>query len=161
MKSPISFAILAFLFITACSDNTSAPNTAEDTNQNNNDDNNDDVNYDDPSRIPPGSEKYLVRITHLYPFPYGVENNSETIDLRNFGPMNVSLLGWTVRDNDSAVWDMSAIGTLSRDEKALYKCLTPAQMDNKGDTLYLIDNQGDTIQIVAYDTVAQGQYIRP
>lgn len=159
MKFSMILALAAFLVVAACSDNSSDPNTNDNQNNNNNGGNKPDPS--DPNRVPPGSSKYLVRITHLYPFPYGREDNNESIDLRNYGPVNISMMGWKVRDNDSAVWDMSPIGMLSRDEKAFYKCLTPAQMDNLGDTLFLIDNVGDTIQTVAYDTVAQGQYILP
>lgn len=163
------FLICALALLVSCSSNSTSPddtNTEQnggDNNGGNNDGNNDGGNNGggNDNTIPPGSDKYAVRIIRLYPYPYGVENNNETIDLQNFGPAAVSLAGWTVRDNDSAVWDLSRLGTIDRGEKEYYKCLAPAQMDNDGDTLYLIDNAGDTIQTVTYEAVLPGRFVQP
>jgi hypothetical protein len=164
------FLVLALAVLVSCSSSNPADPTDDNTEQNGNNNGgnnghnnggNNGNNNGGTDAMPPGSAKSSVRIIRVYPYPYGVENNNETLDIQNFGTTSVSMVGWVVRDNDSTAWELSRLGTLDRDEKAFYKCLAPASMDNEGDTLYLIDNQGDTIQTVTYGAVMPGQFVKP
>lgn len=157
------FLVLALAVLVSCSSSNPADPADENTEQNgnNNNGNNNGGNNGGSNAMPPGSNKSSVRITRVYPYPYGVENNNETLDIENFGVTPVSMIGWVVRDNDSTAWELNRLGTLDRGEKAFYKCLSPARMDNEGDTLYLIDNEGDTIQTITYGLVMPGQFVKP
>lgn len=155
------FLMLALVVLVSCSSSDPANPVDQNTEQNGGDNgNHNGGNHNDEDTMPPGSDKSGVRITRVYPYPYGVENNNETLDIENFGTSSVSMVGWIVRDNDSTAWYLDRIGTLDRGEKAFYKCLSPARMDNEGDTLYLIDNAGDTIQTITYGPVMPGQFIK-
>ena len=103
-----------------------------------------------------------IRITALLPNPPGDENQNEQVTLKNFSDHSVSVVGWKLRDLAGKAWSLDDMGTLQPGEEKLIKRMgQPMALNNKGDTVDLVDPTGRIIQTVTYSRVEEGEVVHP
>ena len=117
------------------------------------------VHLDFDDTAPPAD---TVRMVRLLPNPPGSENKNEEITLKNFTSQSVNLTGWTVRDAAGKSWSLDSLGTLAPgEEKTIKRDGQRMALNNRGDTVDLIDPQGVVVQTITYARVAEGEEVFP
>lgn len=99
-----------------------------------------------------------LRMIRLLPNPVGNENQNEEVVLKNFGSSVINLDGWKLRDKANKHWDLSDAlsgGT----ELTIKRNGQPMAMNNKGDTIQLINPQGVSVQTVKYERVSEQETV--
>lgn len=103
-----------------------------------------------------------IRITKLLPNPEGNEREKESVTIKNFGSTVVDLHNWKIVDLVNKSWKLDDIGVLSpNQEKTFERNGQPMAMNNRGDTIKLIDPEGTVVQIVTYLIADEGEIIIP
>ncbi|MDQ4144909.1 MAG: lamin tail domain-containing protein [Actinomycetota bacterium] len=101
----------------------------------------------------PSAEGDVLIIAAL-PDPRGADARRESVTLLNNTAATLDLTGWAITDSSAQRQDVS--GTL-RAEETLVVRLHAVQLDNRGDTLILINREGHVVDQVAY----QRNQVRP
>lgn len=103
-----------------------------------------------------------VVITRLLPNPEGNENLNEEASFKNTGSVAVDLTGYKLRDLVRTTWSLDSLGTLNPgQEKTIKRGGQGMAMNNRGDTIELLDEQGNVVGSVTYDRVDEGEEVLP
>lgn len=103
-----------------------------------------------------------VRVTRLLPNPDGNEETNEEVTLKNFGSGAVSLVGWKLRDRANTTWTLDAVGSLAPGaEHVVSRNGQQMAMNNRGDTVDLINASDVVVQSVTYGPVEEGEEVLP
>jgi exonuclease III len=95
-----------------------------------------------------------VRLISLLPNPPGDDSQNEEATLKNFGGQPASVIGWRLRDLSGRTWTLDALGTLQPGEQKTVRRLgQPMALNNRGDTIDLVDASGMVVQTVTYGPV--------
>ena len=69
---------------------------------------------------------------------------------------------WILVDLVGKKWQLDELGTLSPDQKKTIKRNNkPMALNNRGDTIKLVDHEGNVVQIVTYKKVTEGEFVYP
>ncbi len=103
-----------------------------------------------------------IRITALIPNPSGNENQNEEITIKNFNNHSISVVGWIVKDLAGYTWKLDSLGTLAANtEKTIKRSGQAMALNNKGDTVDLINSSGTILQTVTYTRALEEEVIYP
>ena len=103
-----------------------------------------------------------VVITRLLPNPEGDENLNEEASIKNTGGAEVDLTGYKLRDLVRTTWSLDSLGTLDPgQEKTIKRDGQGMAMNNRGDTIELLDEDGNVVDSVTYGRVDEGEEILP
>ena len=110
--------------------------------------------------IPPPAMN--VKIKSLLPNPVGNENQNEEITIINLGSQSVDLNGWKLCDLAGKTWLLDGLGTLNPgEEKTIKRDGQKMALNNKGDTIDLIDPNGNVLHTVTYARAEEEEVITP
>jgi exonuclease III len=114
----------------------------------------------DTGPIVPGEGR--VRMTSLLPNPPGNDTQHEEVTLKNVGTQDVTMTGWKLRDLAGRTWSLDPLGTLQAgEEKTIKRNGQPMALDNRGDTIDLLDGAGNVVHSVTYFRVEEGEVVTP
>ncbi|MFC1598366.1 lamin tail domain-containing protein [Patescibacteria group bacterium] len=131
---------------TECSENTDAPvagDADEDDDSSATEDSTDAANAVDPKKYETSDN---VLLNELLPNPSGLDSTDEWIEIMNTGASKIYLGGWQLTDQSTyyTIGDVS----IASDERLLFEIgETGVNLNNSGDTVYLVD---------PYDTIIHG-----
>ena len=78
--------------------------------------------------------------------------------LRNTGPTSVSLAGWKLRDAANRTWVL--FGTLQAgDERTFTRDGQPMALNNKGDTVEVLDGDNERVDMISYGSTRDGEVL--
>ncbi|MCP5050212.1 MAG: hypothetical protein GY940_23805 [bacterium] len=113
-----------------------------------------------PGNVPLPQPDGQIRMIRLMPNPIGNENTEEWIEIENPGNKSVNLKGWKFRDLAGKTWKLK--GTLKAGDKRIIKRNKQSMaLNNRGDTVDLINPKGEVVQTISYDRVNEGEEIIP
>lgn len=99
-----------------------------------------------------------VRIVRLLANPVGDETHGEAVAIKNEGPSPIDLNGWTLRDLARQTWSLS--GQLGAGETLVFHRNGQAMaLNNRGDTVDLIDPDGEIVHTVSYPRALEGDWL--
>jgi len=102
----------------------------------------------------------LIRIKSLLPNPEGDEDLNEEAVIKNLGLQPVNLTGWKLRDLAGKTWSLNELGSLDRgQEKTIKRKGQSMALNNRGDTIALVDPFGQIIHSVTYASAEEGEVI--
>ena len=103
-----------------------------------------------------------VRMTSLLPNPLGNDTRNEEVSLKNVGSQAVTMTGWKLRDLAGRTWNLDSLGPLQPgQEKTIKRNGQPMALDNRGDTIDLLDAAGNVVHSVTYPRVEEGELVTP
>ena len=100
-----------------------------------------------------------LRIKSLLPNPVGDESQNEAATLINLGTAEVNLSGWTLRDRVHTSWDLSGVGSVGSTPVVIRRNGQPMAMNNRGDTIDLVDPSGNVAHSVTYHSTTEDELI--
>lgn len=114
--------------------------------------------------IMPTGSAGTIRISGLIPNPNGTDDKAEVFFIKNYSAKEtISLVGWTVRDEESngtTEWKLDGLGNLAPCQEKMLISDKSAQLLNSGDTVMLY-NGASLVQTVGYgNTVGSGDTVR-
>ncbi len=100
-----------------------------------------------------------LRIVRLVPNPRGSERENESITLVNPGSATAALDGWVVRDLADTIWSLDGLQVAAGAELDVLRGGQPMNLNNRGDTIELIDPSGRIRQVVTYGRAEDGEVV--
>jgi len=105
------------------------------------------VNYRDKEFIFPiklqSIPNSLIIIESLLANPIGADIDLEEVTLRNKSGIDISVGDWFLKDESGRVWSLSTIDVIRDGESVvILRKRMPMNLDNDGDTIWLIDSNG-------------------
>jgi hypothetical protein len=94
------------------------------------------------------------RIVSLLPNPEGDEDQNEKATITNIGSQPVDTTGWTLRDRAQRTRTLDSLGTIAPGvSKSIQRLGQPMAMNNRGDTIELVNTQGGVVHTFTYPLV--------
>lgn len=96
-----------------------------------------------------------IELSELLPDPAGLDSTDEWIEIHNKGSKNVYLGGWQL--TDQTTYSMIENVTINGGERLVFEVgVTGINLNNTGDTVYLIDPYGEIINGTTYEGSNEG-----
>jgi exonuclease III len=101
-----------------------------------------------------------VWIRSLVPDPAGNDRQNESVTVVNLGDQQVDLRGWTLRDLAGTTWSLDALGRIDPgEEKTIQRRGQAMALNNRGDTVELVDDEGRVVDTVTYGRVDRDEVV--
>ena len=101
-----------------------------------------------------------VVIESVLPNPFGNDRQLEEITLKNKSSAVVHLNGWSLRDKDNHIMDLSGHGSIATSQSLkILRNGSPFSLNNNGDTVKLLGPNNEEFDIFTYAGSSEGQVI--
>ena len=101
-----------------------------------------------------------LQIVELLPNPKGLDSDKETATIRNVSQKTFNLNGWKLRDLSGGTWSLSSLGVIQPgQEKTITRKGQAMSLNNKGDTIELLDPDKNVVNSVTYGPVDEDEVV--